>query len=110
MGTDRLGELEEVTLLAVRAVGDGAYGVAVQGAIERITSREVTLGAVHAALERLERKGLLRSAWSDSTPTRGGKKRRLFILVPAGQAALLAVKRSREALWNAAPKVARGRS
>lgn len=110
MGIERIGELEEVTLLAVRAIGEDAYGVTVQEAIERIISREVTLGAVHAALERLERKGLLRSEWSESTPTRGGKKRRLFVLLPAGQETLLAVKRSREALWNAAPKTAKGRT
>ena len=109
MKGDRLGEFEELTLLAVLALGDGAYGVVVQETIEREAAREVSLGAVYAALERMERKGLLRSGMSDATPERGGKRRRLFEVTPAGLRTVRESRRAREALWNAAPRTLRGR-
>lgn len=110
MKGERLGEFEELTLLAVLALGDGAYGIAAQEIIERETGREVTLGAVYAALERLERKGLLRSALSDVTTDRGGRRPRLFAVTDAGLRILAEVRRAREALWQAVPRALRSRS
>ena len=54
MKGDRLGEFEEFTLLAVRALGDNTYAVPVQQFVEDATGRNVSLGAVYAALARLE--------------------------------------------------------
>ena len=109
MKGDRLGEFEELTLLAVRALGDRAYGVAVQELIEREAARAVSLGAVYAALERMERKGLVRSSMSDVTSERGGKRRRMFEVTAPGLRVVREAKRTREALWNAVPRAARGR-
>ena len=78
--------------------------------IERETGREVTLGAVYAALERMERKGLLRSALAQPTGERGGKRRRLFSVTPAGLKVLGETRRAREALWNAVPRALRSRT
>ena len=110
MKGDRLGEFEELTLLAVLTLASGAYGVVVQEVIERETGREVTLGAVYAALERMERKGLLRSVLADATGERGGKRRRLFSVTPSGLRVLGDTRRAREALWNAVPKTLRSRT
>jgi DNA-binding PadR family transcriptional regulator len=104
---ERLGELEELAVLAVLALQPGAYGIAVQQVIEEETGREVSLGAVYAALERMERKGLLRSALGESTPERGGKRRRLFEATAAGVRMVHEVRRAREALWNIVPRTAR---
>ena len=110
MKGERLGEFEELTLLAVLTLGDDAYGIAVQEVIERETGREVTLGAVYAALERMERKGLLQSSMSKSVATRGGKRRRLFAATPEGMQVLADARRSREALWNAVPRAIRSKA
>lgn len=110
MKGERLGEFEELTLLAVLALGDGAYGVVVQEVLERETAREVTLGAVYAALERMERKGLLRSALSATTGERGGKRRRHFTVTAAGLRTLGETRRAREALWKAVPPAVRSRT
>jgi PadR family transcriptional regulator PadR len=110
MKGERLGEFEELTLLAVLALGDGAYGVPVQELIERETGREVTLGAVYAALERMERKGLLGSSFSEATAERGGKRRRLFTVTPTGLRLLQDTRSAREALWNAVPRSIRSRT
>ena len=110
MKGERLGEFEELTLLAVLSLRDGAYGIVLQEVIERETGREVTLGAVYAALERMERKGLLCSSLSDSTKERGGKRRRLFAVTDEGLRVLTEVRRARAALWNAVPRTLRSRT
>jgi DNA-binding PadR family transcriptional regulator len=107
---EHLGELEELTLLAVLALKEGAYGIVVQEVIDRETGREVTLGAVYAALERMERKGLLSSAMSASTGERGGRRRRLFAVTDEGLRVLSDVRRAREALWQAVPRTVRSRT
>ena len=101
MKGDSLGEFEELTLLAVLALGDQAYGVAVQQHLEREAKREVTLGPVYAALDRLERKGLVRSSLGDVTRERGGKRKRLFEATRAGRAAVAHSRAIRNAMWKA---------
>ena len=44
-------------LSALIRLGDAAYGVPISKTIEESTSREVLVGSVYAALERLEEKG-----------------------------------------------------
>jgi DNA-binding PadR family transcriptional regulator len=110
MKGERLGEFEELTLLAVMALDAQAYGVSVQALLERETGRDVSLGAVYAALDRMEHKEYVRSSMSESTAERGGKRRRLYEITPAGSRAVREARTTREALWNAIPRNARGRS
>ena len=110
MKGDRLGEFEELTLLAVLAAGDDAFGVAVQELIEREAAREVSLGAVYAALDRMERKGYVRSALTGEPVGPGGKRRRVFTATSAGVRVVQEARRGREALWKAAPRAVRGKS
>jgi PadR family transcriptional regulator PadR len=110
MKGERIGEFEELTLVAVLALGDGAYGVAVQELMERETGRDVTLGAVYAALDRMERKGYVRSSMSAPTAMRGGKRRRVFEVTAGGLKVVQEARRAREALWLAVPRALRGRS
>jgi len=84
-----LGEFEQLVLLAVLRLGDGAYGAAITQEIET-TGREVSVSAVHTTLDRLERKGLVRSRMGDPTPLRGGKRKRHFEVLPPGVRALRA--------------------
>jgi DNA-binding PadR family transcriptional regulator len=100
MKAQHLGELEELTLLIVIALGDDAYGVAVQRRLERDAHRRIALGAVYAALDRLERKGYLRSAIGEATPQRGGRRKRMFAATAAGIRELGHVRRTRERLWR----------
>ena len=44
-------------MLALMRLGEDAYGVPISREIEKIGGREVALGSVYAALERLEVKG-----------------------------------------------------
>ena len=101
MKGDHLGEFEELVLLAVRATGDAAYGVSVQQLLESETSRSVSLGAVYAALERLQTKGLVSSSMTAGTPVRGGRSRRVFQVTPVGARALQRLRRLRDRLYGA---------
>ena len=70
--SDGLGEFEQSVMLAIAHLRDDAYGVTVRREIEARTDRNVVIGAVYTALDRLERKGYVRSRMSDPTPERGG--------------------------------------
>lgn len=100
MKGDRLGEFEELLLLAVYALGDDTYGVPVQQHVERATRRNVSMGAVYAALDRLERKGFVRSLTGEATAVRGGKRKRHFSITTEGRQVLRDVRSVREQLWR----------
>ena len=89
MASQGLGSLEQLVLLAVVRLGpEAAYAVSVRDEIRRRTSRSISRGAVYVTLDRLERKGFLRSELGRPTPERGGKAKRVFTPEADGMAAL----------------------
>ncbi len=92
---DYLGEFEHLIVLAVLRLADQAYGVTVRQEIENRTTREVSIGAVYATLDRLEAKGYVKSHLGDPTPERGGRSKRFFEITAKG---LSAVNRTHRAL------------
>ena len=85
-----LGEFEQVVLFALVRLDGEAHGAALVQEIEQRTGRQVSPGALYTALERLERKGYV-SAWiGDSTPERGGRRRKCYRLQREGAAELRA--------------------
>jgi DNA-binding PadR family transcriptional regulator len=102
MKGDRLGEFEELTLLAVCAVsasGGDVYGVPVQQFVEKTTGRDVAMGAVYSALDRLEDKGYVRSFMGAAAQKRGGKAKRLFEATSQGLKVVKDLRRVRERIW-----------
>jgi DNA-binding PadR family transcriptional regulator len=97
---DQIGEFEELLLLAVLAMAETPCVVPIQQYLERATARHVSLGAVYAGLDRLDRKGLVTSSFSDSTPVRGGKRKRVFEVTRQGLRTAQAVRRVRDAIWK----------
>ncbi|HUF24645.1 MAG TPA: helix-turn-helix transcriptional regulator [Vicinamibacterales bacterium] len=81
-----LGEFEQLLLLALLRLGPGAGTAAIRDAVEAGSGRKVWLGAVFTTLERLEAKGLVRSSLIE--PSGGGRRRKIYALDPAGEAAL----------------------
>ena len=73
-----LGQLELMVLLAIVRSDGEAYGVRISKCIEEASGREVSLASVYAALERLERKGLVKSFLGEPTRERGGRARTYF--------------------------------
>jgi len=85
---DYLGEFEHVVILALLRLKDRAYGVTVRQEIELRTDREVSIGAVYATLDRLERKGYVASHRGEPTPERGGRSKRFFRVTADGAEAV----------------------
>lgn len=83
-----LGEFEQLILLAVLRLGDGAYGVTIRAELAARAGRNIAPGALYTALERLETKGLIKSRMSDPTPQRGGRAKRYVSVTTAGRQAL----------------------
>ena len=100
MGEIRLREFEELVLLSVLVTAPEAYGASIQGVLEDEADRAVTLGAIHTALDRLTRKGLVRSAMGDPTPVRGGRRKRQYELTAAGLQQVAKIRQIRERLWK----------
>ena len=96
-GRDYLGEFEHLIVLALLRLEDRAYGVTVRQEIEFRTKREVSIGAVYATLDRLEKKGYVRSHRGDPTPERGGRSKRFFRVTAKGVSAM---NRSQSALQS----------
>ncbi len=107
MKGDNLGEFEELVLLAVRRLEDEATGSAIQELLARQAKRRPALGAIYAALDRAQRKGLIHSRLGEPTPVAGGRARRHYQLSRAGEAALRESRTIRERLWQEAPGTAR---
>src|SRR5437763_572824 len=91
-----LGVLEEQILVAVLRTRGEAYGMNVRREIERVTGRDLSIGAVYATLDRLESKGLVTSSRVGAErPTR-----RLFQLTSIGARALSETNAMRDRLWQ----------
>ena len=95
-----LGEFEQIVLLAILRLGDGAYAIPVREEIEGRTHRSVARGALYTALERLETKGCLRSRMSEPLAERGGRSRRYYTVTASGLSALRSSRAALLALWN----------
>jgi DNA-binding PadR family transcriptional regulator len=90
----RLGEVEQLVLLAVLRLEADAYAVPIRDLIERQTGIVLARGSIYITLDRLEEKGLVTSQMSEPTPEPGGKSRRVFRIRPDGIAALRAARRA----------------
>jgi DNA-binding PadR family transcriptional regulator len=97
---ERLGEFEELVLLCVRQLAQDANGVEIQGLLAESAAREVSLGAIYAALDRAQRKGFVESWLGEPTPVRGGRRKRHYGLTEDGRIALEETRRIREVLWD----------
>jgi PadR family transcriptional regulator PadR len=108
MSREALGNFELMVLLAVLRVGAGAYGVPIARELEDKISREVLLGSVYAALERLEAKGLVASSLGDPTPERGGRAKRYFTVTAKGLREVRETQRTLVRLWRGLPELQGG--
>lgn len=100
MKGERLGEFEELVLLAAYSLEGEAYGVTIQQQLEASIGRNTTIGAVYAALDRLERKSFLSSRVGGATNERGGRRKRFFTITESGVSALEEMRADREQMWG----------
>jgi DNA-binding PadR family transcriptional regulator len=85
---DYLGNFEEIVLLAVLRLEEQAYGAKIRQTVAEALKKDVSIGAIYVTLDRLERKGYLKSWQGEATPERGGRAKRYFRIEGVGVRAL----------------------
>ena len=101
MGDRRsIGEFEELVLLSILQVGEGAYGVPILEEIRRRTGRSVLRAAVYVALSRLEEKGLVSSSSETAGAERGGRRRKCYRVEREGMEALRESRQALLSMWD----------
>lgn len=83
-----VGEFEQLVLLALVRLGNGAYGAAILREVQERTGREIAIGALYMTLARLEAKKMICSYTGEPTKQRGGRRRKHYLMDTAGRQAL----------------------
>ena len=83
-----VGEFEQLTLMALLRLGNGAYGASIRREIQERTRRDVAIGTVYMTLRRLETKKMICSYVGDPSTHRGGRRRKHYVLDTIGEHAL----------------------
>ena len=105
-----IGNFELMVMLALIRLGDNAYGVPISQEIEKRSGREVAIGSVYAALERLEGKGLVTSELGEATAERGGRAKRYFHVTGRGLKEVRETQRALIKLWQGLPELQGGKA
>lgn len=79
-----LGDLEQAVLFAIARLGGESHGTPIAEEISEATGRDISPGALYTVLDRLEEKGFVQSWIGESTPARGGRRRKVYRLLPEG--------------------------
>jgi PadR family transcriptional regulator PadR len=94
-----LSKREEEILLAIGSLGEDAYLVAIRKLLSEITGKDLSIGAVHIPLRRLEKAHYLKSHMGNATAVRGGRRKKIYRITSKALEALRENKRIYETLW-----------
>lgn len=95
-----LGDLQQMTMLAVARLGEEAFARAVQKELQAVSGREASVSTIHVTMVRLEDQGMVRSHRTEPDPEKGGKGKRFFELTPEGWEALRASRQALARMWE----------
>ena len=95
---------EELILWSIVRLKENAYCVPVRDTICGLTGEEWPLGSIYMPLDRLVKHGFLTSRLSDSTPERGGRRKRIYQLTPEGFEALDKTRNVQAKMWETLPE------
>lgn len=100
MKKTKLGEFEEMVLLAVILLKEEAYGVEIKRELESRLKERLSVGSIQSALKRMEEKGFLNSEFGEATNKRGGKRKRIYTATPRAHKVLSEIKQIRAGFWE----------
>jgi PadR family transcriptional regulator PadR len=86
-----LSRKEELVLLSIEKLGEGAYGVTIREQLARITKKYWSIGAIYDVLDRLLQKGMVEATSAPPLPGRSGRSRRMYTVSREGLEALAEV-------------------
>jgi DNA-binding PadR family transcriptional regulator len=99
-----LSQREEHVMLAIWALKEDAYLVAIKKYLSNILGKNWTLAAIHTPLRRLEELGYLESFVGEATAVRGGRAKRIYRITKSGFEVLMVYRRITETLWADFPE------
>ncbi len=94
---------EEFILLAIWKLQENAYSLEIQKQILKISGKNWSLGTIYAPLERLEKRKLIDSYLSGTTPERGGRQKRIYQVTESGKEALINTRDIQAQFWSEVP-------
>ena len=97
---------EELILLAVFRLKEGAYLVSIRKYLNKNTDRKWSVGNVYVPLDRMEKAGYLESYIGEPTVKRGGKAIKYYRLTKVGVAALEEIKKVNDVMWQGLDELA----
>lgn len=101
-----LSRQEELLLLSIWKLREKAYGVTIRMHISEVTQKYWSIGAIYDVLDRLERKGLVKTVVGEPTKSRGGKSKRFYHITKYGFEALEEVRNLQKKTWDDLPEPA----
>ncbi len=91
---------EEILLIAILHLKEGAYGVFIRRYIKKKTGKQWNYGTLYRMLDQLVRKCLLERKEGDPMPEKGGRRKNYYTLTPDGVEALQEAYTLQKALWG----------
>lgn len=95
-----LSRREEQVLLAIWNLKDDAYLLSIKKYLTKITGGDWSLGVVQKPLIQLEKKKYVRSDMSETTPKRGGRRKKVYKITSLGVDILKSVREEQDTLWE----------
>ena len=98
-----LKQTEQVVMLAILRKHPDAYGVSIFEELVKRLEKEVAMATIYSTLEKLEKKGFVKSRQGAATAERGGRAKMFFEITGKGQAALNASFKALDRLRSGTP-------
>ena len=98
-----LSRTEEMILIIVCNLQDDAFGLNIRDEAEATTGRKYSIGGIYVPLERLEKRGFLKTENEKGASSRLGRPRRRYLITAKGIAALSELRSLQDALWSSLP-------
>lgn len=96
---ETLGGFQLLSLLAVLRLGSDAHPARIQEELEETARRTVTISTVYVTMERLRKKGLVRSWLGEPQPVRGGRAKRFYELTELGLSSVREARQELDRMW-----------
>ena len=97
---------EELILLSIWKLKEGAYGVTIRENFRKITGKTLNYGSLYNTLYLLLRKGLVLSQESEPLSKKGGRRKILYSLTREGEKILGSVQKMHKLAWGDVPDLA----
>jgi len=96
---------EEQILIAIWNLKESAYLLAIKSHLSKIMEADLSIGAIHKPLMKLEKEGLVESYMGEATAKRGGRSKKIYRISKSGLNTLKSAKEEHDALWSTFPAI-----